>query len=104
MGVFEKNQNIVFFSENTQNCFAHNSATKYRLGTTFILVEKYLLLVYRLSKNSKNLMFILVRRHKTLNDTIYIFTGGRTGMRKDADLQTPSVEIFQNCGNVKAKS
>ena len=23
-------QNIVFFSENTQNCFAHNSATKYR--------------------------------------------------------------------------
>ena len=40
-------------------------------GTTFVLVEKCLLLVYRLFKNSKILMFIRVRCHKTLNGDIY---------------------------------
>ena len=42
-------------------------------GTTFVLVEKLLLLVYGLFRNSKNLTFIRVRRHKTLNDAIYIY-------------------------------
>ena len=41
-------------------------------GTTFVLVEKCLLLVYGLFKNLKNLMFIMVRCHKTLNGAIYI--------------------------------
>ena len=30
MGVFEKIENFPVFPKNTQNCFAHNSATKYR--------------------------------------------------------------------------
>ena len=131
--MFSRKITISIFSKNTQNCFAYNSATKYRSeavlylkrtaghplsspiktinvaflqaekhptlgvwctplkyfsefyklflgfyksqfsGTTFVLVEKCLLLVYRLFKNSKNLTFIRVRRHKTLNDAIYIF-------------------------------
>ena len=43
-------------------------------GTTLVLVEKCLLLMYRLFKNSKNLTFIRVRRPKTLNDAMYIWT------------------------------
>ena len=42
-------------------------------GTTFILVEKCLFLVYSLFKNSKKLTFVQVRRHKTLNGAIYIY-------------------------------
>ena len=41
-------------------------------GTTFVLVEKRLLLVYGLFKNSKKLTFVRVRHHKTLNSAIYI--------------------------------
>ena len=41
-------------------------------GTTFVLVEKLLLLVYGLFRNLKNLTFVRVRRHKTLNDAIYM--------------------------------
>ena len=46
-------------------------------GTTFVLVEKCLLLVYLVFKNSKNLMFIRVRCHKTINGAIYIW--GKNG-------------------------
>ena len=53
-------------------------------GTTLVLVEKCLLLVYRLFKHSKNLTFIRVRRHKTLNDAIYIWViRTRTGKKLD---------------------
>ena len=44
-------------------------------GTTFVLVEKLLLLVYGLFRNSKNLTFVRVRRHKTLNDAICLMAG-----------------------------
>ena len=143
LGVFLKKLEFCLFLENTQNCFAYFSATKYRSeavlyskrtagdplsshiaiamafftswaikqqkscilnilkkhptlgvwctpleyfcefyklflgfyksqfsGTTFVLVEKLLLLVYGLFRNSKNLTFVRVRHHKTLNDAI----------------------------------
>ena len=41
-------------------------------GTTFVLMEKSLLLVYGLFKNSKNAMFVTVKHHKILNGAIYI--------------------------------
>ena len=42
-------------------------------GTTYVLVDKCLLLVYGLFKNLKNLTFVMVRCHKTLNGAIYIY-------------------------------
>ena len=36
-------------------------------------MEKCLLLVYGLFKNLKNLTFVMVRCHKTLNGAIYIY-------------------------------
>ena len=39
-------------------------------GTTFVLVEKHILLFYGLFKNSISLTFIRVKRKKTLNGAI----------------------------------
>ena len=41
-------------------------------GTTYVSVEKCLLLVYGLFKNLKNLTFVMFRCHKTLNGAICI--------------------------------
>ena len=53
------------------------------------MVEKLLLLVYGLFRNSKNLTFVRVRRHKTLNDAIY--TLQIPSRHPLAIIQTPSV-------------
>ena len=51
-------------------------------GTTFVLVEKHLLLVYGLFKNLKNLTFVGFRRQKTLN-------GATTSIHHNYSLNSP---------------